>query len=142
MSTTYIPTALRRAVRERAEACCEYCLIPETLSFAPHEIDHIIAEKHGGKTVSSNLALACTLCNKHKGSDLASIDPQTGQVEPLFHPRQAQWEHHFQLQGAHILPQTPQGRVTVRILQLNQQQRVMERELCLEIGLMRPPTSQ
>ena len=41
-----------------------------------HEIDHVIAEKHGGQTDKDNLALACTLFNKYKGSDLAFIDPE------------------------------------------------------------------
>jgi hypothetical protein len=47
------------------------------LSFSPHEIDHTIAEKHGDRTTKVNLALACKLCNTYKGSDIASIDPQT-----------------------------------------------------------------
>jgi 5-methylcytosine-specific restriction endonuclease McrA len=50
MSKTYIPVVLRRQVYERAKGCCEYCLIPDVATFAPHEIDHIIAEKHGGRT--------------------------------------------------------------------------------------------
>jgi len=54
---------------------------------APHEVDHVIAEKHGGLTEPDNLALSCTLCNKHKGSDLTSIDPETGDIVPLYHPR-------------------------------------------------------
>ncbi len=65
MSMTYIPVALRRQVYERAKGCCEYCLIPDLAAFSAHEIDHIIAEKHGGLTEAENLALSCTLCNKH-----------------------------------------------------------------------------
>jgi 5-methylcytosine-specific restriction endonuclease McrA len=53
-------------------------LIPDVATFAPHEIDHIIAKKHGGRTEAENLALSCTLCNKYKGSDPASVDPETG----------------------------------------------------------------
>jgi 5-methylcytosine-specific restriction endonuclease McrA len=74
MSATHIPIALRRAVRERANECCEYCLIPESMTWAVHTVDHIIAEKHGGATSTENLAIACTICNSRKGSDLASID--------------------------------------------------------------------
>jgi len=66
MSVTYIPTALRNLVYERADGCCEYCLVSEAVSFATHQIDHIIAEKHGGLTVEENLALSCALCNKLK----------------------------------------------------------------------------
>jgi hypothetical protein len=57
MSKTYIPVALRRRVEERAHNCCEYFLVPDFATFAAHEIDHIIAEKHGGRTESENLAL-------------------------------------------------------------------------------------
>ncbi len=86
MSVTYIPAALRNLVYERADGCCEYCLISETVTFAAHQIDHIIAEKHGGQTVEENLALSCALCNKYKGSDLTSIDPETGEIVRLFNP--------------------------------------------------------
>jgi hypothetical protein len=87
MSETHIPAALRRPTRERAGERCEYCLIPESATFFTHPIDHIIAEKHGGLTAADNLALSCALCNGFKGSDLASVDPATGSVVPLFHPR-------------------------------------------------------
>jgi HNH endonuclease len=52
MSTTHILIGLRRQVRERAGECCEYCLIPESMTFALHTVDHIIAEKHGGATTA------------------------------------------------------------------------------------------
>ena len=84
MSKTYIPVQLRRLVYERANSCCEYCLIPEITSFSSHQIDHIIAEKHGGMTTADNLALSCSLCNKNKGSDIASIDPVTNEIVALF----------------------------------------------------------
>jgi hypothetical protein len=51
MSKTYVPAQLRRQVAENAQNCCEYCLQPELFSFCVHEIDHIIAEKHGGQTL-------------------------------------------------------------------------------------------
>src|SRR5438445_2699259 len=118
MALKYIPAALRRLVRARARECCEYCLAPERLTLATHWIDHIVAEKHGGQTEEGNLALSCVLCNQHKGTDLTSIDPQTGQIAPLFHPRRDQWPAHFCLLGAQIELLTPTGRVTVRLLQL------------------------
>ncbi|MGB5969018.1 MAG: HNH endonuclease [Spirulinaceae cyanobacterium] len=135
MSKTYIPAPIRRQVCQRAQDCCEYCLIPNLATFASHEVDHIIAEKHGGLTEIENLALSCSLCNKHKGSDLTSIDPETGEIVPLFHPRQDSWHKHFQLKDAEIVPLTPKGRVTVRLLQLNLPDRVRERQLLLEAGI-------
>src|SRR5262245_44019207 len=139
MSQTYVPTELRRLVRTRAEDRCEYCLIPESVTFATHEVDHIVAEKHGGQTDADNLALSCAVCNKFKGSDLTSIDPETGAVVLLFHPRRDRWPSHFQLTNARIEPLTPTGRVTVRLLQLNHPDRIAERELLVAAGLLATP---
>jgi hypothetical protein len=138
MAQKYVPAALRRLVRERAGECCEYCLIPEKLTLASHWVDHVVAEKHGGQTEEGNLALSCALCNQRKGSDLTSIDPQTGQITPLFHPRRDRWLDHFRLAEGRIEPLTPTGRVTVRLLQLNHPDRIEERELMLPLGLLRP----
>lgn len=136
---TYISVELRRLVYERANGRCEYCLIPETVVLVSHEIDHIIAQKHGGPTESDNLALSCTLCNKHKGSDLASLDPVTDDIVPLYHPRQDRWLDHFQLSNAQIVPLTSKGRVTVRLLQLNTPERIEERELLITAKLFQLP---
>lgn len=136
MSKTYINAALRKQVYRRARGCCEYCLLPDIAAFAPHEVDHVIAEKHGGLTIATNLALSCTLCNKHKGSDLTSIDPETGDIVPLYHPRKDQWHEHFQIKDALIIALSSKARVTIRLLQLNQQDRIEEREYLLEAGIL------
>jgi hypothetical protein len=73
MSRTHIPAADRRLVRQRAQGRCEYCLIHEDDVDLRHEVDHIIAEKHGGVTEPANLAYACFICNNNKGSDIASL---------------------------------------------------------------------
>ena len=106
---TYVPVRLRRLVRDRAQERCEYCRLPDAVGFYPHEVDHVIAKKHDGQTVDSNLCLSCWICNRHKGSDLASIDPHMGTIRPLFHPRRDRWEDHFLLVGAAIEGSTPQG---------------------------------
>jgi HNH endonuclease len=139
MSQTHIPAALRRLVRERSGDRCEYCLIPESATFAPHWIDHIVAEKHGGRTEADNLANSCVLCNQHKGSDLSSIDPESGETVVLFHPRRDRWTDHFQLLRGRIEPRTAIGRVTVRLLQLNHPDRVSEREQLAAAGLLSMP---
>jgi hypothetical protein len=129
-------SALRADVRSKAKQRCEYCLVPEGITLVPHEIDHIVAIKHGGGSSADNLALCCTLSNKHKGTDLSSIDPETGGLERLFNPRCERWHEHFELRGAEILAQTSIGRVTVRLLQLNRPERITERELMLRAGLL------
>jgi len=57
---TYIGTALRQAVEERAGGCCEYCRMGQQERAIDFVIDHIIAEKHGGATYADNLCLAAT----------------------------------------------------------------------------------
>ncbi len=135
MSKTHISSGLRRLVRKRSSGCCEYCLIPEIATFSLHEIDHIIAEKHGGLTEADNLALSCTLCNQYKGTDLTSIDPDTGEIVSLYHPRLDRWLEHFSFRDAEIIPLTSKGRVTVRLLQFNRSERIEERQLLREAGL-------
>ena len=138
MSGSRVSAALRRMVRERAGGCCEYCQTPEDFALVPHQIDHIISEKHGGQTVAANLALSCTLCNQHKGSDVAAIDPATGEPVALYHPRCDSWSDHFRPQTASIVALTPQGRATVRLLQLNRPERLAERALLITTGRFPP----
>ena len=117
--------ALREAVRRRADDVCEYCRLPQAASrFARFHIEHITALQHGGPTVPENLALACGRCNSHKGPNLSSIDPVTGQLVPLFHPRRDMWTDHFTWQGTMIVGRTPVGRATIRLLALNDWQRI------------------
>jgi len=128
VSLTYIPVALRRLVEERANRLCEYCLLPADVTFFPHEIDHVIAEKHGGETNADNLAFTCWRCNRHKGSDLGSFDPQTGAFSFLFNPRTQQWDKHFKFEELQIVGLTSEGRTTARLLQLNSDERLAERQ--------------
>ncbi len=134
MTPTYIPTLLRQMIYQRAGGRCEYCLYPQAASFLAFEIEHIIAEKHGGATTEDNLALACPYCNRFKGTDVGSIDPDTGQLTSFFNPRTQRWTEHFRLIGAQITPLTPAGRVTAVILQLNHPDRISERQRLIEIG--------
>jgi len=78
VSLTYVSTDLRRQVKERADGRCEYCLLSEADAFFTHEVDHVIAEKHGGATTFENLALACFDCNRFKAFDIASVKPRHG----------------------------------------------------------------
>ncbi|HEY6331620.1 MAG TPA: HNH endonuclease signature motif containing protein [Blastocatellia bacterium] len=124
MSPAYISASIRRLVRERAGGRCEYCLLPEETAFFAHEPDHIVAQKHGGGTVEDNLAYSCFDCNRFKGSDIASLDPIDGQMVALFNPRSDQWRDHFLVREGEIVPLTPVGRVTVRLLKLNLPERL------------------
>jgi hypothetical protein len=131
---TQITGRSRQVVIQRAGNCCEYCLLSQTDSFLPFEVDHIIAEKHRGISTDDNLAFSCPDCNGFKGSDVASYDPVTGSLTALFNPRTQEWSAHFQLDGAIIKPRTPGGRVTEFLLQLNSDERVAHREVLLAIN--------
>jgi HNH endonuclease len=141
MSGTYISAAMRRKVIARAHGCCEYCGIPEGMTLAPHEPDHVIGEQHGGSTGLDNLACACFRCNRFKGPNIATLDPQTGALTPLFNPRADHWSEHFRLDEAVIEPLTPVGRGTAMFLRLNDEQRIALRAELIRQGRYSAPLS-
>jgi 5-methylcytosine-specific restriction endonuclease McrA len=124
-----VSDSLRMEVVRRAEHRCEYCLIRDEDAGFSHQIDHVISLKHGGSSAVDNLALACLLCNRHKGTDLGSIDLDTGELVRLFNPRRDRWREHFKIMDDCIEPLTPIGSVTVRLLRLNAAERRSERRL-------------
>ena len=134
MSTTRIGAALRRLVSDRARSSCEYCRIHQDEVLLPHELDHIIAEQHGGRTSEENLCLACFQCNKLKGTNLAGVDPATDKVWVLFHPRLDDWSRHFRFTGPRIEALTSRGRATVSALRLNAPERLRLRSTLMESG--------
>jgi hypothetical protein len=87
-----------------------------------------VPRQHGGSDDESGLALACDRCNAYKGPNLASIDPDTGAVARLFHPREDSWRDHFVLRDGYVLGLTPTGRATVRLMNMNAPRRVELRQ--------------
>ena len=134
MTIPAIPPALRHLVFARARGRCEYCLIHQDVSIYSHEVDHIVALKHGGQTQVDNLAVACLPCNRYKGSDLTIFDPLSNTIVPLFNPRQHTWSEHFILEDAIIVGITPIGRATVVLLQLNAPTRLLDRRVLMAQG--------
>lgn len=132
-------SSLARHVWQRANGLCEYCQIHQTLDDAPFQIDHVIAKKHGGQTLASNLALSCLFCNTFKGSDISSLEPRTRKLVPLYNPRRHKWERHFRWQGAYLAGRTPIGRATIALLRINDEYRVILREALIAERLF-PPT--
>jgi hypothetical protein len=78
------------------------------------------------------------VCNRRKGSDIGSLDPVSGTLVPLFHPRIQTWSEHFQLDGVRIIGLTAEGRTTVAFLQLNAVERLMERAAWMRTGRYPP----
>ena len=134
MSSTYIPEPLRKEVIARAGGCCEYCRVGRANMLFDHEIDHIIPEKHRGKTITNNLCYACFECNRHKGADFASFDEEQNKIVRLFNPRTDNWADHFRLDGATIVALTDMGRVTVFVLKLNDVDRIQQRAVFILTG--------
>ena len=128
MTNNAISFSLRQLVIERAQGRCEYCLIHQDFSIYTHEIDHIIAVKHGGQTLSENLALSCLPCNRHKGSDFATLDPNNGEIIRLFNPRLQVWDEHCTLKNGEIIGITDIGQATSRLLMFNTSSRMRSRQ--------------
>ena len=125
--------ATREQVRLRAKDRCEYCRLPQAQApFPLFHIEHIRPKKHGGTNVAGNLCLACNQCNLHKASNLTGIDPLTDSIARLFDPRNDEWHHHFAFNGARIVGRTAIGRTTVRVLGMNDRERVELRLHLLE----------
>jgi HNH endonuclease len=114
----------RQLVIERAGGFCEYCLWPTTYAPGTFSVEHIFPRAKGGTDDEGNLALSCPGCNGTKYTATEAIDPATGQVVPLFHPRQHQRELHFAWDTDEItlIGLTPTGRATIERLHLNREE--------------------
>lgn len=123
-----ITNELKRLVRQRAGQCCEYCRLAQSGQLVRFQIDHIIAIKHGGSDAEDNLCLACYDCNIYKGSNVAALDPLTRAATKLYDPRQQQWDNHFKINpDATLTGLTPEGRATLHVLRINDEERVKQR---------------
>lgn len=130
---------LRALVRDRAGDVCEYCRMPQQFYRARFQVEHVIAVQHGGPTRPDNLALACQHCNRHKGPNLAGLDPATRQLVRLFHPRTDVWAEHFAWSGHVLTGVTPIGRTTVAVLAMNSPEYLSVRAALLLEGVFPSP---
>jgi 5-methylcytosine-specific restriction endonuclease McrA len=105
----------------RAQGCCEYCKIRYDYSPDIFEIEHIISLFEGGTNELINLAFSCSGCNNRKGYKIRAVDPISGVIVPIFNPRTDKWNEHFAWVDHFSIVEgiTPQGRITVELLQLN-----------------------
>ena len=129
-----ISSEMRQIVASRANFVCEYCLIAEEDAYFRFQIEHIISRKHGGSSELENLALACVFCNRYKGSDIATLKPETDELIRFDNPRVERWREHFRLDGVVIEPLSAIGEATVRILQMNHDEQILERQVLSRRG--------
>ena len=80
----------------------------------------------------------CVLCNSYKGPNIAGIDPDTGRLTSLFHPRRQQWKRHFRWDGPVLLGRTAIGRATIAVLMINHSDAIAAREALIEEGFFPP----
>ena len=134
-------SALKQAVAERANYCCEYCRCQAQFSMDSFSVEHIIPRSRSGETCLDNLALACQGCNNHKYTSTHAFDPVSGVEVALYHPRQQHWEDHFIWDESVTLMigLTATGRATVEKLRLNRLGVVNLRQILFALGKHPPP---
>lgn len=99
-------------------------------------MEHIIPLAKKGLTEETNLAYSCFGCNNLKGVLTESIDPISGHIAPLFHPRKHQWNEHFAWNEdfTFIIGKSEIGRATLIALKLNRKSVVNLRKVLAQAG--------
>ena len=133
--------ATQNVVRLRAAGICEYCHIPMAYFREKFSFDHIVARQHGGGEILENLAFCCMRCNRHKGTNLSGLDPLTGLMVRIFHPRLDRWEEHFCWRDSVLVGRTSEGRATIVTLNMNDPVRLAIREELMKEWLFPPSES-
>jgi hypothetical protein len=133
---SFLSEILREKVRQRAANRCEYCLSHQDYILGRLQIDHIQPLAKGGLNTEDNLCLACELCNQYKWKQTVGVDPESGEVVPLFNPRNQNWKEHFtwNLEGIEIIGITACGRATIGALRLNNNLAVIVRKNWVQAG--------
>jgi hypothetical protein len=94
----------------------------------PLTVDHIVPYSAATREPSfdpedpDNLAAACWMCNfVGKHAQTHGLDPLSGLIVPLFHPRHDRWTEHFSWTTDYLRLRggTPSGWATIRALRLN-----------------------
>jgi len=131
----------RRAVEERAKGQCEYCRSLRDYTPDDFSVEHILPRSRAGADALDNLAWSCQACNNRKHTATQAIDPQTGNMAALYHPRQHTWGEHFRWSDdwLTLIGQTPTGRATIARLDLNRYNVVNLREVLGPAGKHPPP---
>ena len=99
---------LERQVAHRAANRCEYCRMHQSLQGASFHLEHVVPISRWGESELGNLAWSCPGCNLRKSNRIEAMDPDTGSIVVLFHPRTDLWKEHFawddyQLVGSYCL---------------------------------------
>jgi hypothetical protein len=83
--------------RAAAEAILSFDFPPEDLQ----RMNTLAAKaREGSLSTGGQAELEGFFCNTRKGPNLSGLDPQTGELTRLFHPRQDRWQDHFRWEGS------------------------------------------
>ncbi len=138
---TLISANLREAVARRAGQRCEYCRLSQETQVATFPVDHIFPVVEGGETNLENLAMACPRCNAAKWTHYSNVDPISGTVVPLFHPRTQSWTDHFRWSESDptiVEALSAVGRATLSLLEINGARHLQVRRWLIVLGLHPP----
>jgi hypothetical protein len=127
-------TTIRQLVALRANYRCEYCRKPDMVANFKFHIEHIIGRQHGGSDHPDNLAYACSNCNWKKGPNISTVLSENGPIVSLFNPRTENWFKHFTVEHGVIYAQTDVGEGTLRLLDFNSIERILERKELVDAG--------
>jgi len=75
------------------------------------------------------LAWSCYACNNAKGADVGTILLPGKAFTRLFNPREDVWAEHFEIASGLIYPKSLIGEATIKVLNLNEIDRVIERNI-------------
>lgn len=120
--------AVQRQVEARAGSRCEYCRMHQALQGATFHVEHIQPRSRGGNSQPDNLAWCCPSCNLRKADRVEAVDPETGVIVPLFHPRRQVWAEEFAWNGDCLVGRSAGARATVAALGLNDARRLLIRQ--------------
>jgi HNH endonuclease len=111
----------KESVSRRAAGICEYCQMPENFNTDTFEMEHITALANNGTNDLGNIAFSCSGCNGRKATQSTAVDPITLAEVALYHPRNDNWEDHFQWNDTFLMLVgiSPTGRATIEALELN-----------------------
>jgi hypothetical protein len=129
--------SVRAFIRERAGRRCEYCRLHEDdAQYQVFHVEHVVAKQHGGTDDPDSLCFACPECNWAKGPNLSGLFD--GRLYPLFNPRKQSWKRHFSWKTTILVGKTITGKVTIQVLNINEESRVNLRETLLLEGRFPP----
>jgi len=66
---------------------------------------------------------------------MAAADPRTGAATFLFNPRTQIWDDHFEINpDATLTGKTPEGRVTINVMRMNDEAQIQYRRFTMSTG--------